>query len=211
MAMHEYAIIGHQRATVGRWIAVASISSAPVLTSFLLGLGKLPWLVWLSGVLGMGVTSGVVYFTLHWVFNTFGWRCLRRKLPDLNGKWAVVGATLNEDRSTRFDWSGELEIVQQWDRLSIALKTATSGSDSESGSILVLPNGDCKLSYSYQNRPRPGPADAATLAGAPQLQKHQGFCELEFDRERKSAFGHYFNAQGRLSFGTMKLTKKAGA
>jgi hypothetical protein len=97
-------------------------------------------------------------------------------------------------------------------RLILAAKIRASGritqervfadSYSETASVLLKHDGAAKLSYSYQNHPK---------AGEPELQKHQGFCELTFDEARSSAEGHYFNSLGRYSFGRMQLIRAADA
>ncbi|EFT0650436.1 hypothetical protein HWA29_002463 [Escherichia coli] len=43
--------------------------------------------------------------------------------------------------------------------------------------------------------------------GEEHLTPHVGFAEFRFDEELKSAEGHYFNGQGRTTFGTMKITR----
>lgn len=195
MTLHEYAITGHNRSDIGRWLGIASVLLAPLITNALISLGLA-----YGTLTTFTVSSGLVYITIYWLFNSYGWICLDRFLhiPNLSGTWNVLGATKNLDGTTRFEWQGELVISQKWDRIAIELRTGTSSSYSETASLLLKHDGNAKLSYSYQNHPRSGEAE---------LQKHQGFCELIFDHSCQNAEGHYFNSLGRYTFGHMLLTK----
>lgn len=202
MTPHEYAIIGHKRSEIGRWLGATSVVLAPFITAAVTWLGQTPILT--SSVQGklatFTISTGLVYLGIYWFFNRYVWRWLDSilQIPDLTGRWQVAGATINQDGSTSFNWQGELIVSQKWDRIAIELKTGQSSSYSETASLLVKHDGESKLSYSYQNHPRSGEVE---------LQKHQGFCELIFDASRKTAEGHYFNSLGRYTFGRMTLTK----
>lgn len=204
MIAHEYAIIGHKRAEIGRWLGFASVMLAPAVTTVVTWASG--WSVLMDSIQAkMGaftLSTGLAYAGLYWMFNRYGWRWLDKLLgiPDLSGKWTVVGKSMTLEGEVKFDWAGTLTITQKWDRIAIELKTSQSGSSSETASVLLKHDGAAKLSYSYQNHPQ---------AGEPELQKHQGFCELTFDADRKGAGGHYFNSMGRYSFGRMHLSRAA--
>lgn len=203
MTLHEYAIIGHKRSEIGRYLGLASVLLAPFVTGALTWLSQSPTLTTsLQGKMVLfTVSTGTIYAVLYWVFNRFGWRCIDKLLgiPNLDGEWAVVGDSLELDGTVKYPWSATLTIAQRWDRIAISLKTEQSSSHSETASVLLQANSNAKLSYSYQNHPR---------AGEQVLSKHQGFCELEFDSETRSAEGHYFNSMGRYSFGRMSLKRQ---
>lgn len=206
MTAHEYAIIGHKRAEIGRWLGFASVLLAPILTSLITWASGWPLLATSiqAKMVAFTVSTGLVYAVLYWVFNRHVWRWLNKVLsiPDLSGTWSVAGKSLSLEGEVKFEWSGTLKITQKWDRIAIELKTSQSGSFSETASVLLRHDGAAKLSYSYQNHPK---------AGEPELQKHQGFCELTFDEARGWAEGHYFNSLGRYSFGRMQLTRAVQA
>jgi SMODS-associating 2TM, beta-strand rich effector domain len=199
MSLHEYSIIGHQRASIGRWIGVASIVISPVIAGLLQQVAYFSFVP--VGIAGMSISAGLIYLGLYWTFNKYGWRWLDKllKIPCIDGVWDVDGATLDEAGNTKYSWKAKLTITQDWDKISVSIKTEQSGSDSETASVLMRPNGEVKLSYSYQNHPRIGEVE---------LQKHQGFCELTFDPEINTASGRYFNSSGRLTFGRMNLKKE---
>ena len=206
MTAHEYAIIGHKRAEIGRWLGFASVLLAPVLTSVITWASSWPLLTASvqAKMVAFTISTGLVYAALYWLFNRYVWRWLNKMLgiPDLSGTWSVTGRSLTLEGELKFEWSATLKITQKWDRIAIELKTGQSGSFSETASVLLKHDGAAKLSYSYQNHPK---------AGEPELQKHQGFCELTFDEARRSAEGHYFNSLGRYSFGRMQLIRAAVA
>jgi SMODS-associating 2TM, beta-strand rich effector domain len=206
MTAHEYAIIGHKRAEIGRWLGFASVLLAPILTSVITWASGWPLLMASiqTKMVAFTVSTGLVYTVLYWVFNRYVWRWLNKLLsiPDLSGTWSVSGKSLTLEGDVKFVWSGILTITQKWDRIAIELKTNQSGSFSETASVLLKHDGAAKLSYSYQNHPKAGEAE---------LQKHQGFCELTFEGSRSSAEGHYFNSLGHYSFGQMQLMRAANA
>ncbi|MEX5359470.1 hypothetical protein, partial [Klebsiella pneumoniae] len=55
-----------------------------------------------------------------------------------------------------------------------------------------------QLLYNYRNQPK---------TGEEHLTSHVGFAEFRFDDGLKSAEGHYFNGQGRATYGTMTITR----
>jgi len=202
MTPHEYAVIGHRRSEVGRWIGLASIAAAPLITYPLTLASQLPFLAdsLKSKLATFTVSTGLIYLGIFWFFNRYGWRWLDKLLgvPNLSGKWKARGVTLGGNGDEPTEWEREITITQTWDRMAVELNTGDSASFSESASIIIKHNNEAKLSYSYLNHPKPG---------KPELQKHQGFCELVFDAERRTAQGHYFNCLGRNSHGTLTLEK----
>lgn len=202
MTPHEYSIIGHKRSEIGRWLGIASVVLAPIVTYFITLVSKSNFLTAsIQGKLStFTISTGLIYLILYWLFNRYCWQWLDQILhiPNLSGRWHVNGTTLNQDGTARFNWNGELVISQKWDRIAIELKTGQSSSYSETASLLVKHDNETKLSYSYQNHPRPGETE---------LQKHQGFCELIFNAPNNEAESHYFNTLGRYTFGRMALTK----
>jgi hypothetical protein len=197
--MHDYAIVGHDRATVGRWLGFASISIAG-------GLAQL--MAWANNLTGIDIftratiTTGLVYFCLHWAFNKWAWKIPWMDIPNLNGKWILSGQTLNEDCSTRFNWDGEIGIEQDWKSILIHLKTKNSQSSSYTATLSKRhgPTGGWQLSYSYKNEPE--------LERSHELNAHKGYCEIEFDSGLSIGKASYFNSAGRRTFGVMTLKKE---
>lgn len=198
--MHDYAVFGHDRAMIGRWLGVASIAVAGGISQLL------AWTTNLTGVDAFTratITTGAIYFALHWAFNKWAWKIPYLEIPDLNGIWALQGQTLNEDGSTRFDWEGEIGIEQNWKAISVHLKTKNSQSLSYTATLSKRhgPTGGWLLSYSYRNEPE--------LERSHELNSHKGYCEVEIDKSLSTARASYFNSGGRRTFGTMTLRKTA--
>lgn len=197
--MHDYAVFGHDRSRIGRWLGVVSIVVAG-------GISQL--LAWGYNLTGMDafmratVATGLVYAFLHWLFNKWAWKIPIFKIPDLNGTWNLNGKTLNEDGTIRFDWAGSVGIEQNWKKISIHLKTKNSQSSSYTATLSKRhgPIGGWMLSYSYKNEPE--------LEQSHELAPHKGYCEIEINKEITIANASYFNSGGRKTFGTMSLRKE---
>jgi len=207
MFEHEYALIGGiNRAQVGRYLAIAAsiVSGAIVFVVLsMVDLAKrLGWNVNLPPTALSLVGAGAVFLVLYWLFDRHIWRWRRigalLKVPDLRGEWNCVGRTLNQDGSTRFEWSGTVTIVQTWDKLRVRLRTKQSGSNSMAAALLYDEADGFRLLYNYRNDPRIGESE---------LSAHLGCAEVVFSKDLKSGEGEYFNGHGRNTFGTMYLTR----
>ncbi|MFT4803976.1 MAG: hypothetical protein ACI9YE_001173 [Psychroserpens sp.] len=197
--MHDYAIFGHDRAAIGRWLGFGAISISGGITQLFTIASNLSGL---EAFTKITITTGLIYFSLHWLFNKWVWKIPLFKVPDLNGTWLVKSKTLNEDGSTRFNWNGEIGVEQDWKKISLHLKTKDSQSNSYTATLSKRdgPTGGWLLSYSYRNEPE--------LEQIHELNLHKGFCEIEFDKELTLGRSSYFNSAGRRTFGVMDLTRK---
>lgn len=205
---HEYSVLGGiNRARIGQVIGTIAAAVSSVLVAILLaavdlatalGLGHL-----LPTVLLPPIGAGIVFGVLYWLFDRHAWkhRWLAGALcvPDLAGKWRVEGQTINPDKSKGYAWSGEVVIVQTWDRIRVRLKTAQSGSNSVTAALVKDEADGYRLFYSYKNDPR---------IDQPELQSHRGYAEITFSPDLKRGEGEYFNGLGRFTFGTMILTRE---
>lgn len=198
--MHEYSVIGHPREKIVFWIAFISIIGVP----FIVSLSERLLLILTGNIMYIALPVSVVFIVLYFLFNKYVWRCsFFGKLfgfPDLNGDWVCEGSSLNSDGDEKYPWSGIVKVEQSWDKFLITLKTDSSTSHSISiiGGIKYIPSLGFKVSYSYENNPS---------IDKPELKKHEGFCELMFDADLKSARGHYFNGPGRFTFGRITLRR----
>lgn len=197
--MHDYAIFGHDRSTIGRYLGSISIILAGGISQFLAFANKLTGLEAFSKA---SITTGIVYFVLDWAFNKWAWKIPLFKIPDINGKWETIGQTLNEDGGVKFNWNGEIGIEQNWKKILIHLKTENSQSKSYTATLLNK-HGSCTcgwlLTYSYRNEPE--------LEQSHELKLHKGYCEIELDKDLMSGKASYFNSVGRRTFGTMNLKR----
>jgi hypothetical protein len=196
--MHDYAVFGHDRSSIGRWLGVASILVAGGVAQLLAFANSMTGI---DAFTKATITTGITYFALHWLFNQYGWKLPFFKIPVLEGEWKITGQTLNEDGTTRFDWSGSIGIEQNWKDISIHLKTAKSQSNSYTATLSKRhgPTGGWLLSYSYKNEPE--------LEQTHELNSHKGYCEVEFNNELSIGKASYFNSAGRRTFGVMSLER----
>lgn len=203
VSLHEYSVIGHSRAVIGRYLGTiagilaggGAIAAAAAFELFdRLGLRHSG-----SGIVLWPLTVGLIFTAVHYAFDKLVWRwgIVRRLtgIPDLNGIWTVSGAAKSEGGS---DWSGEITITQSWEKIWVFLKTPTSTSRSKAAALLYEPGSGHCLMYSYRNDPALGESMAA----------HVGYAELTFNETLDAASGEYFNSKGRTTFGRMTLTKK---
>jgi hypothetical protein len=197
--MHDYAVFGHDRASIGRWLGLGAIVISGGIAQLLTMANDLTGL---DAFTKVTITTGLIYFALHWLFNKWIWKIPFFEVPDLNGTWEVKSQTLNEDGSTRFDWEAEIGVEQDWKKILLHLKTKKSQSNSYTATLSKRygPTGGWLLSYSYRNEPE--------LEQSHELNSHKGYCEVEFDKDLKTGRASYFNSAGRRTFGVMDLTRK---
>lgn len=196
--MHEYAVFGHDRSSIGRWIGVGATITSGVVAQLL---------SWLNSISGWEaftkatITTGIIYFALHYVFNKYTWKLLKGEIPDLSGKWDASGQTLNDDGTVKYNWNAEIGIEQDWKKILIHQKTHHSQSNSYTATILKKhgPTGGWLLSYSYRNEPE--------LSMSHELNSHKGYCEIDIDSSLKFAKASYFNSGGRKTFGVIELKR----
>lgn len=199
--MHEYSVSGHPREKIIFWVAFISIALGPflmdeVINAYTFVTGK---------TLSLTIAVSVVFTAIYFLFNKYLWKVKFFgkvfSFPNLSGTWVCKGSTLNSDGEIEFSWDGKVRIEQTWDKVLITLITDKSKSQSLSvvGGVCHVPTVGYKLSYSYANVPS---IDQVAL------DRHEGFCQLTFSEDMTSAQGHYFNGQGRFTFGKMILNRE---
>lgn len=189
--MHNYTIIPNLRRKI--FISIGTISV--VISSILNGMISKFW-----GIGLFYIRSGLIALVLYFFINSFLWKLklfrLIFKIPNLNGKYKVIG--YNQDKDIL--WEGTIEIEQSLEEILIHLDGPTSNSDSQSASVKYLGRRGFELKYFYENI-RPG-------QDCSELRPHTGNCTLVFDKDLNIAEGEYFtNVKDRKSFGTMKLIR----
>jgi len=204
---HEYSVIGHSRASIGRYLGTAAgllASLTALIATAGLDLAKRFSLSSdTTGVILFPLNAATFYFIGHLVFEKWIWR---RKIvqalmgiPDLNGEWVCNGETKDMDGNVTNTWTGVVTITQTWEKIRVYLTTGQSSSRSKSASLVKEPGRGYVLMYSYQNDPR---------IGEPELRAHVGYCELQLSQDLSRAEGDYFNNKGRITFGRMTLTRR---
>lgn len=207
MQPHEYSVIGHSRAAVGRYLGtVAGIvaSACALFVTIALDLAKRSgFSEWAPEVVLLPISAAVVYPVGHWLFDAWAWKWRPMlkvlRIPNLNGEWACDGKTMDSDGNVLHAWSGIVSISQTWEKIRVYLNTGSSKSASVAAALVKEPGRGFVLMYSYRNEPK---------IGEKELRPHVGYCEMTFDEGLASAEGDYFNNKGRVTFGRMTLTRK---
>jgi hypothetical protein len=205
MQAHEYSIVGHDRALIGRYLGAISAVAASAMTAASVGLVDLleknGFPDWTQRWVLVPITGGLAYAVAHWLFNRFGWRFLSMfaQVPHIDGIWACAGRTMDSVGTSQYEWTGKITISQSWEKIRVRLQTSSSASNSVSAALVPGPDGCWTLMYSYRNEPRIGESE---------LNAHVGYCELRFEKTQDWAEGDYFNAKGRVTFGRMTITKE---
>ncbi|WP_158810161.1 hypothetical protein [Beijerinckia sp. L45] len=205
---HEYAVLGGlNRASIGRYLAVASALIAAGVVYLLLFLNS----VWKSHGYNYDipqslvslVTAGSIYLALYWLFSRHAWKlpllASFLRVPNLSGNWLCDGQTVNADKTLGYKWSGRVTVIQSWDKVRVRLRTPQSGSNSITAALVYDEADGFRLLYNYINEPK---------IGEPELNAHRGFADLMFNKDLTVAEGEYFNGHGRFTFGTMRWTKE---
>ncbi|WP_290570011.1 hypothetical protein [Idiomarina sp.] len=122
--MHDYAVFGHDRAAIGRWLGVTSIVTAGGIAQLLAIASNLSGI---DAFTRATITTGIIYFALHWIFNKWIWKVYFFNVPDIGGTWEVIGQTLNDDGSSKHDWNGVIGVEQTWKTISLHLRMHVSG------------------------------------------------------------------------------------
>lgn len=197
--MHDYAVFGHDRVVIGRWLGFASITIAGGIAQLLAYANEHTGL---DAFAKATITTGIVYLALHWIFNKWVWKIPLFEIPDLTGRWVLTGETLQEDGSVKYNWDGEIGIEQNWKQILIHLKTKKSQSYSYTATLSKRhgPTGGWLLSYSYRNEPE--------LEQSHELSSHKGYCEIELDTKLTMGKAAYFNSGGRRTFGVISLKRE---
>lgn len=204
MADHEYSVVGHSRAKIGMFIAAVAGAISGVLAT-LAGLTATylsKQQIEIPDLILWPITGTAIFSLLFLIFNKYIWRTVRLRelvgVPDFEGSWTVSGQSYDHNNNPIYDWSGVIDITQCYEKITVHLRTKQSSSKSISAAVVNEGRAGYRLIYSYENKPD---------AGEKELVPHLGHCDFLFSRDLKTAHGNYFNGGGRMTHGTMKLTK----
>lgn len=204
---HEYAVIGHSRAMVGRFLGIiAGLASSglAVLIATAITYAESWGFIQARAFWTLPLTAAIFYALGHLAFDKWAWRTwlihVFLDIPDLRGKWECIAESLDpQTGAVTYTWTSEIIISQGWEKLRIYSQTNTSRSSSVAASIVVEEDVGYILMYSYRNEPRPG---------EPELKAHHGYAEWHIAVDGSSAEGTYFNGGGRHTGGRMKLKRR---
>lgn len=211
MQPHEYSIIGHSRAKIGRSLGTAAgilASFSALVASAALDLAtRLGFAEGTPRILLFPLTAALFYSIGHWAFDNWIWRWPMAyqwlNIPNLAGTWDCLGTTDSDlPPGVSKGWKGILTITQTWEKIRVYVDVeGSSRSRSVAASLIREPGRGVILMYSYRNEP-----DIAQKG----LSPHVGYCELTFNEALDQAHGEYFNNKGRVSHGHMELKRKEG-
>jgi hypothetical protein len=156
-------------------------------------------------------TSAIGWFgALYLWLENMGWKwwVLQRiglvRTPNLNGKWSGQLRSSYEDLEkgiVAFEKPIDIDlgIRQSWTRFAVQLRSSTSSSKSDTGSIFVDSGVNPVIVYTYLNRPNPDQVET--------MEMHSGTTLLELRDDNGIAVleGNYYNGRGRGNYGTMHL------
>lgn len=156
----------------------------------------LQWIVRPFSVAGL---FGLLYF----MFDRFIWKwhLLRRldivTIPDLNGAWSGEIESSHDQGSQPLQVS--VVISQRWSKILVELETEESHSKSVAASFLTSYSSSPELVYAYVNEPKPNAQKS--------MEMHKGTARLVFTGQALE--GDYYTGRGRVTVGSIRLTRKA--
>ena len=193
MRLHLYELEGRGRVTVV--LAVLSVLLVWLLDAGLNAANFEPqW--WLSVPSFAGF-----YSVLYWLFDNHIWRWRLwwnlglLRVPNLNGEWAGnVNSSYGPNGSVH---TISISITQKWSKLLVRFDTEHSQSNSISGALKVADVASPELSYLYMNQPKSLASEA--------MEIHRGTATLELKGDVLE--GEYHTGRGRMTFGSIRLTR----
>ena len=109
----------------------------------------------------------------------------------------TTGGRPHQPPSSRQAHLVTISIIQRWSKLLVRFETEHSQSHSISGALKVADVTNPELSYLYMNQPK---------ASAPvTMSIHRGTATLEL--KGTVLEGDYYTGRGRMTFGSIRLTK----
>ena len=141
------------------------------------------------------------YSALYWLFDrhVWRWRILGKlefvQVPDLNGTW--TGDVRSSYDGYKSIYPVTVVIRQRWSQITVRLETERSQSRSLAATFRVVDLPRPELSYLHINEPTPGASATMNI--------HRGTVDLEFSEGTLE--GHYYTGRGRMTNGTMRLTR----
>ncbi|SDG98227.1 hypothetical protein SAMN04487926_101507 [Paraburkholderia steynii] len=208
---HEYTLLDQDRGKIFHLIGTGIVVLAAIYSAAIGWLGKLVAVTWpdVWSFVPKAIDTGVAFSVIYFVFNKWLWRWWPISsifsFPNLSGVWDVAGQTLGpaealENGDVR-RWAGTLSIRQQWTKIGVTLRTERSGSSSRAAAIQQQGD-EIVLMYCYGNDPN---VRANVKEG---LNAHRGYCEIRIAPGNTRGEGFYFNNMGRLTHGSIAITKR---
>lgn len=195
VSMHPYVAAQNGRDTVRIVIVVLAVLSAFALDAAQEALeSRLPWWLDTPAVFGFWGLYFKLWDVVLWRLKWF--QKLPNATPFVAGKWRAEILSSHDGHVQTIP--GEITIRQTWSNISIYFEGERSKSSSVAASMAEDAMG-WSLLYHYDNVPG---------AEAPaSMERHDGTAWLRFAQDLKNADGTYFTGRGRLTQGTLNLTR----
>lgn len=196
---HEYTVQnGMNRSKVGKTL----YSLSAILTALIVS-KLIRYIIWFESVptlISTVILTIIFFYIIYYSFNNLIWKLKPisklLKLPNISGAWSCNGKSDHEN----FNWHGNVQIIQSWDKIRIVLTTEQSSSESISAVIIYDDIHGYKLVYNYENRPN--------SLDDKRLRTHIGFVDLNIVNGNNKATGDYYNVSGRRTSGKIIWTKE---
>ena len=193
--MHHYSADTNDRRMINVYLALMGISCAYLLYwSCRYVKFEIPW--WLDAPATIGFYSG-----LYWLFKIKFWKnkiirkILSIKTPDWNGNYECILKTSYDNFLSKKILN--LNIVQDWDAISVVVETDHSKSSSISGCFSIKDCVSPTFTYEYLNQPN---QDAPGS-----LHTHKGFTSLSIDNNILK--GEFYTGRDRVTYGKFESKK----
>lgn len=196
---HEYTVQnGMNRSKVGKTLYSLSTILTALIVSQLIR--YLTWFESVPTLISTVILTIILFYIIYYSFNNWVWKLKPisklLKLPNISGAWSCDGKSDHES----FNWHGNVQITQSWDKIRIVLTTEQSSSESILAAITYDDIRGYKLVYNYENKPN--------SLDDTSLRTHIGFVDLNISAENNSASGNYYNVSGRKTSGKITWNKK---
>lgn len=122
-------------------------------------------------------------------------------MTKIDGEWIQVGAALNQDGSTLYDWEANFLIESTGDAVRVSVATERSKSQSVSRIATLQPNGEGGLTLLYDYIADPMHEGTAS-------HDFFGMTRIAFAPDGQSGEGNYLNYNGRYTFGRLSLKRR---
>lgn len=152
------------------------------------------------GISVSGVSLLSIFTILYFLFCKFGWKRVTRLtgIPNLNGVWKgeLISSHINPETNENVQLDMTLEIIQNWNSISLRADFPESSSYSKTASLHTNEQKGIVLGFSFRN-------DSMNIDI--NSREFSGYNELTYKNDKLE--GVYFTNRDKGTHGTIKLKK----